>query len=284
MANNITVGILRALLTLDTAQFKSGMRESVTSAAKFEGQMRKIGGNLTQLGGQLTAAVTLPIVAAFGAATKAAVDFESSFAGVRKTVDASESEFKTISDSFRGLAKEIPVSVNEINRLGEAAGALGIPKEEIVDFAKVMAMLGVTTNVTSDQAAESIAKIQNIFGASGKFTEQFASTLVDLGNKGASTEAEILALATRIASAGNTVNMSQAQVLAFSSAIANVGMEAEAGGSAFSRVLLEMSKSVSAGGKELQAFASVAGMSSAQFATLFKTNAAGAVQAFVEGL
>ena len=284
MANNITVGILRALLTLDTAQFHQGMRESVGSAAKFEGQMRKLGGNLTQIGSTLTGAVTLPIVAAFGGAAKAAIDFESSFAGVRKTVDASQAEFATMAQQFRGLSKDIPVSVNELNRLGEAAGALGIPKAEIVDFSRVMAMLGVTTNVTSDQAAESIAKIQNIFGASGKFTENFASTLVDLGNKGASTEAEILALATRIASAGNTVGMTQPQVLAFSAAIANVGMEAEAGGSAFSRVVLEISKAVSAGGKDLQGFAQVAGMSSQQFATLFKTNAAGAMQAFVEGL
>lgn len=284
MATNITVGVLRALLTLDTAQFQSGMRESAGSAKKFEGQLRSIGGNLTQIGGTLTAAVTLPIVAAFGAATKSAIDFESSFAGVRKTVDASEAEFAAMSAQFRGLSKEIPVSVHELNRLGEAAGALGIPKEDVIEFAEVMAKLGVTTNVTSDQAAESIAKIQNIFGASGKFTEEFASTLVDLGNKGASTEAEILALATRIASAGNTVGMTQAQVLGFSSAIANVGMEAEAGGSAFSRVVLSISQAITAGGAELARFAQVAGMSTQQFATLFQTDAAGAVTAFIGGL
>jgi TP901 family phage tail tape measure protein len=284
VATNITVGVLRALLTLDTAQFQSGMRESAGSAKKFEGQLRSIGGNMTQIGGTLTAAVTLPIVAAFGGATKAAIDFESSFAGVRKTVDASEAEFAAMSEQFRGLSKEIPVSVHELNRLGEAAGALGIPKEDVIEFAEVMAKLGVTTNVTSDQAAESIAKIQNIFGASGKFTEEFASTLVDLGNKGASTEAEILALATRIASAGNTVGMTQAQVLGFSSAIANVGMEAEAGGSAFSRVVLSISQAITAGGAELARFAQVAGMSTQQFATLFQTDAAGAVTAFIGGL
>lgn len=284
MAGNITVGILRALLTLDTAQFHAGLREAGGSAKAFQSQMRAIGGNLSQLGSTLTASVTLPIVAVFGAATKAAIDFESSFAGVRKTVSGTEADFVEISKQFRMMSREMPISVHELNRLGETAGALGIPKQSIVDFTKVMAELGVTTNVTSDQAAESIAKIQNIFGASGKFTEQFASTLVDLGNKGASSEADILALATRIASAGNTVNMTQSQVLGFAAAIANVGMEAEAGGSAFSRVVLGISEAVSAGGADLARFAQVAGMSSAQFAALFKTNAAGAVQAFVEGL
>src|SRR5687768_13990539 len=121
------------------------MREAAGSASKFEGQIRKMGGNFTQLGTTLTGALTLPIVAAFGGAAKAAIDFESSFAGVRKTVDASEAEFSAISQQFKNLATRIPISVHELNRLGETAGALGIPKDKIVEFSEVMAKLGVTT-------------------------------------------------------------------------------------------------------------------------------------------
>lgn len=284
MANNITVGILRALLTLDSAQFESGMRDAAGSAKKFQADMQKLGTGFSNIGRQATAAFTLPLVAAFGTAAKAAIDFESSFAGVRKTVDASEAEFKVLEQQFRDLARTIPVNVNELNRLGEAAGALGIPKEEIADFTRVMAMLGVTTNVTSEQAANDIAKIQNIFGASGKATENFASALVDLGNKGASTEQEILALASRVASAGNTVGLSQAEVLGFAAAIANVGMEAEAGGSAMSKVFNEISGAVSAGGADLEKFAQIADMSAEAFGSLFRQDAAAATQAFIEGL
>ncbi len=284
MASNITVGILRALLTVDTAQWESGMRKASSSLSKFESDTRKLGQSVTSVGKDMTAAFTLPIVAAFGSAAKAAIDFESSFAGVRKTVDASEPEFKALEQQFRNLAKQIPINVNELNRLGEAAGALGIPKKEIADFTRVMALLGVTTNVTSEQAANDIAKIQNIFGAAGQDTERFASTLVDLGNKGASTEQEILALATRIASAGNTVGLTQAEMLGFSAAIANVGMEAEAGGSAMSRVLNDLSQAVSAGGRDLENFSRVAGMTAASFAKLFREDAATATQKFIEGL
>ncbi|MDP3720763.1 MAG: phage tail tape measure protein [Acidobacteriota bacterium] len=228
--------------------------------------------------------MSLPLIAIGAGVTKVAVDFESSFAGVRKTVDATEPEFAALAQGFRDLSKSIPINVNELNRLGEAAGALGIPKGEIVDFARVMALLGVTTNVTSDQAAESIAKIQNIFGAAGKDTERFASTLVALGNDGASTEDQILSLANRIASAGNAVGLSQGQVLGYASAIANVGIEAEAGGSAMSKTLIEISQAVSKGGADLAAFAKVAGVSSAVFAKAFKEDAADATRMFIEGL
>lgn len=281
---SIVVGTLRALLTADTAQFEAGIRKATSGLQAFSRDWGRVGQQMSTIGRSMTAAVTLPIVGAGVAATKLAMDFESSFAGVRKTVNATEVEFKQMSKAFRDLAKTIPVNVNELNRLGEAAGALGIPKKEIVDFARVMALLGQTTNVTADQAAESIAKIQNIFGAAGQDTDRFASTLVALGNDGASTEAQILEMATRIAGAGNVIGLRQGQVLGFASALSSVGLEAEAGGTAISRVFIDIASSVSKGGDQLTNFSHVAGLSTAEFSKMFKTDAAGAVTAFIEGL
>lgn len=282
--NSGVVGILRALLTLNTAEFEKGFKRADSSLKAFSREAKIIGQQATQLGQSLTRTITLPLVALGGAAAKAAIDFESSFAGVRKTVNATEAEFAAMAKQLRDLAKTIPVNVNELNRLAEAAGALGIPKDEIVDFARVMAMLGVTTNLTADQAAESIAKVQNIFGAAGKDTEKFASTLVALGNDGASTEEQILSMATRIAGAGNTIGLTQGQVLGFASALSSVGLEAEAGGTAISRVFIEMASAVQKGGAEVANFASVAGLGIAEFSRLFKDDAAAAVNAFVTGL
>lgn len=274
------------------AQETADKLKAVADASKHAAlATQQLGANISQVGTQmqgvgsaLSRTLTLPLVAIGAGATKVGIDFESAFAGVRKTVDATEPELQAMAQGFRTLAKEIPISVNELAKLGEAAGALGIPKGDILEFSRVMAELGVTTNVTSDQAAESIAKIQNVFGAAGKETEKFASTLVALGNEGASTEAEILALAQRISSAGNAVGLSQAQVLGFSSAIANVGIEAEAGGSAMSRVFVEIAQAVSKGGSSVAEFARVSGQSIEQFSKAFKTDAAGATTAFIEGL
>lgn len=278
------VGALRVILSADTAEFETAMQRVSGSAKAWSNDLGVIGRQATALGQNLTRTVTLPLLALGAGAAKVAIDFESSFAGVRKTVDATEPELAAMAQAFRDLSKDIPVNVNELNRLGEAAGALGIPKAEIVDFARVMAQLGVTTNLTSEQAASSIAKIQNIFGAAGKDTERFASTLVALGNEGASTESEILELGNRIASAGRAAGLTQGQVLGFASAIANVGIQAEAGGSAFSKVLNDMGQAVSKQGNELQKFANVAGMTGAQFTKLFREDAASAAQAFIEGL
>lgn len=278
------VGTLRAILTLDAAEFRTESAKVSASAKAFSKDFKAIGQQATSLGSTLTRTLTLPLAGLAVGAGKAAIDFESSFAGVRKTVNATEPEFAAMAQQFRNLAKEIPINVNELNRLGEAAGALGIPKAEIVDFSRVMGLLGVTTNLTADQAAESIAKIQNIFGAAGKETENFASTLVALGNDGASTESQIVEMASRIAGAGNAVGMTQGQVLAFASALSSVGIEAEMGGSAISRVFIDIASAVSEGGDAVDGFAQVAGMSIPAFSKMFKDDAAGAVDAFVRGL
>jgi TP901 family phage tail tape measure protein len=284
MADNAIVGILRVLLTADTAEYEAGLKSAQRTAKQLSSDFKSIGQQATALGQSLTRTLTLPLAALGAGAAKVAVDFESSFAGVRKTVDATDAEFVQMAQAFRDLAKEIPINVNELNRLGEAAGALGIPKAEIVDFSKVMAQLGVTTNLTADQAAQSIAEIQNIFRSAGKDTDRFAATLVDLGNKGASTEQDILSLANRLASAGLAIGLSQAEVLGFASAIANVGIEAEAGGSAISRVFSDISIAVSKGGDAVQSFAAVAGQSADAFSKLFRDDAAQAVRLFIEGL
>lgn len=284
MADNAIVGILRALLTLDTAEFEKGSRKGQDSAKALSKEFTKFGKDAEALGKTLTATLTLPLVGLAAGAAKLAIDFESSFAGVRKTVNATEPELQQLAMGFRELARTIPVNVNELNRLGEAAGALGIPKEEIIDFSRVMAMLGVTTNVTADQAAESIAQIQTQFNSAGKETENFASALVHLGNNGASTEAQILELTSRLASAGNAAGMSQADVLGFAAAMANVGINAEAGGTALSRTFNEINAAVARGGDDLEKFARIAGKSSADFAKLFREDAASAVEQFILGL
>jgi TP901 family phage tail tape measure protein len=284
MAQTSVIGILRILLQANTAQFDTDMRKASDAVKRTAKDMRQVGQSLTDVGSTLTKAFTVPIAGIAAASAKLAIDFESSFAGVRKTLDATEPELQAIAAAFRELAKTIPINVNELNKLGEAAGALGIPKEDVVDFARVMALLGETTNLTSEQAAESIAKIQNSFGAAGKDTDRFAATLVALGNDGASTESQIVEMAARIAGAGNAIGITQGEVLAFASALSSVGIEAEMGGSAISRVFVDIASAVSQGGKDLEGFAKAAGMSVESFSTLFREDAAQAVNAFIVGL
>src|SRR5688572_23054408 len=121
------------------------MKRVSSSANAWSKDLASIGKQATAVGSTLTKSLTLPILGLGLASIKAASDFESSFAGVRKTVDATEPEFAALAQGLRDMAKEIPTSVNELNAVAEAAGQLGIKKDDILEFTRTMADLGVTT-------------------------------------------------------------------------------------------------------------------------------------------
>ncbi|GAG90309.1 unnamed protein product, partial [marine sediment metagenome] len=66
--------------------------------------------------------MTLPVAILGGVAAKAAIDFESAFTGVRKTVTATEKEFDILKKGLMDLALVIPVSTTELFGVAEAAG------------------------------------------------------------------------------------------------------------------------------------------------------------------
>lgn len=224
------------------------------------------------------------VAGAAALSVRAASQFESSFAEVRKTVDTNERGFDRLEGGLRGLAKTIPISVNELNALAGQAGALGIASKDIVKFTRTAAELGIATDLSAEDAANALARLSNIMGTAPKDFRRLGSTFVQLGNDGASTEREIADMALRLAATGKQVGLNEAQVLSFSSALASVGIQAEAGGSAFSTAFSRMALAVEQNGKKLNQFADVAGMSGDEFAAAFKDNAALAMVAFTEGL
>ena len=243
-----------------------------------------VGRDMTAVGKSMTAAITVPIIAVGGFALKTGIEFESAFAGVRKTVDATEGELAELSDGIRAMAKEIPAAATEIAGVAEAAGQLGIETDNILGFTRVMIDLGEATNLSGEEAATALARLANITQMSQKDFDRLGSTVVALGNNLATTESEIVEMGLRLAGAGKQVGMTEAQILGFAGALSSVGIEAQAGGSAFSKVMVEMQLAVETGSAKLDEFANVAGMTSEEFSRAFKEDAAGAIIAFIEGL
>ena len=254
-------------------------------------KIQNVGKGLGTLGNTITSLSSPFTAIAVGAAT-AAISYESAFAGVRKTTNATEQEFKVMSDQIRAMAKEMPTSANQIASVVEIASQLGVAKESVVDFAKVMAQLGDATNLGAEEASTAIAHFMNVTGYAGKTAtpefsdavQRLGSTLVDLGNNTATTEADIMNMASRLGAAGYQVGMSQAQILALSAGLSSLGLASEMGGSAFSKLMVNMQVACANGGDSLEDFASVCGMTGGEFKQAFETDAYGAIVKFTEGL
>lgn len=266
---------------------KQAMVSTIAAEKSFKSlnaQIRTTSQSMKKLGKSMTFRVTLPLIALGVAAIKVGADFQSGFAGVEKTVDATDAELAVLKQGFKDLASEIPIAVEELLGIGEIAGQLGIANDQILDFTETIAMLGVTTNLSTEDAATSLARFSNITGLSQDKISNLGSTIVALGNSLATSEKDIVSMATRLAGAGSTIGLSEDQILAMAGALSSVGLEAEAGGSSFSKLFLQMSEAVATGNDELGKFAEVSGRSISEFKTLFRTDAVGAVQALLGGL
>lgn len=285
MANSAIVGILRALLTANTAEYQTAMRGAAESARMFSKDMKAIGLQATQVGSALTKTLTLPIIGVGGSVAKLAMDFQSSFANVRKTVEGSEGELNALAQVFRSMAKEIPATTDELNAIAALGGQMGVPITQLEHFTRNVAALGVAVDgISTEDAAAGLAQIGNATGTGTTKIAEMASSLVHLGNKSNATEADILEFTKRLVGAGHSVGMTVPEVMALGTAMANVGINAEAGGTAMSTVISKISNAVSHGGESLRAFAEVAGLSAEEFAAVWQRRPVEAIDLFVQGL
>lgn len=232
MANE--VGKIIYVIAGDNSQFQSDVAKTQSVAQGAAGAIQKI----------FAAISVTAIVAQIGNMVKAAVDagisFESAFAGVVKTVDATTEELAEMRQGLLDLSEVIPVSADELSGIAEAAGQLGIANKNILSFTEVMANLGVATNMTANDAATSLARMANITGMAQEDFDRLGSTIVALGNNMATTESEIVNMAMRLAGAGSQAGMSEAVIMSLAGALSSLGLEAEAGGSAISKVIVNM--------------------------------------------
>lgn len=223
------------------------------------------------------------VVAGLGASFSAGVEFESAFMGVEKTVNATDAELAQLRGDIREMSKEMPTSAAGLSEIAESAGQLGIQTENIAEFTRTMADLDVATNLSSEEGAAQMAQYANITGMAQDKFDELGSTIVDLGNNMATTEADIMNMGMRIAAAGSQVELSQDEIMGYAAALSSVGIEAEAGGTAFSKLLTNLQMAAETGA-DLEAYAQVAGMTGRQFKEAFEEDASTAINAFLQGL
>ena len=239
--------------------------------------------------------------AAFGAvaggmtiAAATASKFEESFVAVKKTLNIGpevknvEKAFDQIANSLITLSKLSPVTTKELSEIAAVGGQLGVSAKDIVAFTKVIQKLTVATNLGAEQAALSMARLQEITGSSVDELDNLGATLVDLGNNFAATESEIVNAAMQIATAtaqiSGTLNNAAVDALAFSTALRAIGQPAQAGATAIVRLMNEASSAVELGGTKLETFASVAGVTMTEFVRLFEIDSTKAIAMFIQGL
>lgn len=269
----------------------AGLQKAQSGLQGMGSTLRKTGGDVSKFGTRLTL-MSVPLIGIGAYSLKAAIDWESAFAGVIKTVDATTEELDILEQGLRDLAtgrtgspvaglKDAAVTLAGV---AEAAGQLGVATDDIIKFSEYMAVLGMATNVTAEEAAVLVAQFANITGMDLQDVDRFASAIVWLGNNAATTEKDILELSQRIAVAGEAAGMSEPQIAGLAAAALSLGFAPERAGTNLSMWLLDIVRIIGENSTELDQFAKIAGMDASGFKELWEADPTDGLIRFLEGL
>lgn len=281
----------------ETANAKKEYAELAQEMQQAESQAKHLASSMEQVQrpsnwthlktlGMTLSAVLTPAMERFGSyALQSATDIDTAYRNMRKTVQGSEGDFQKLKQSALEFSSVNFASADQILAIQAIGGELGVAIESLDTFAQTASNLDIATDLDAETAATALGQLDNILGDLNESTmPNFADSLVRLGNNGASTESQILDIATRIGSMASIVGMATPDMLALSSTIASTGQNAEAAGTAISKTMSFMETAVAAGGSTLSEIAATANMSADQFAAAWEKRPLEAITAFIKGL
>jgi TP901 family phage tail tape measure protein len=241
-----------------------------------------VGKGIQEFGKDFSLYVPAPLAALGGFAYNAATKYESAFAGVRKTVDGTEEDFESLNAGLLELSERTPLSYTDLAAIMEMAGQMGVEGvDNLLKYTETMAALGVSTNLSATDASMALAKFANITGTPIEEIDRLGAVIVALGNNYATTEADIVAMATKMASAGELAGLSETEIMALSAALSSMGIEAEAGGSAAAKLMKQMQVAAETGDTK---FADAMGLTAEGFKEMWDAGAADTMLAFFQSL
>lgn len=251
------------------------------AAARSVAGLRQMAANNAQqmqaMQGQLLGAVgaAYALSAAIRAPVRAAMEFESAMADVRKVVDFETPDgFRQMSDDIIDMTRNIPMAATEIASIVAAAGQAGMQGNELLKFAEMAAKVGVAFDVPANQAGESLAKIKTALGMTVAEVGLLSDAINHLSNTSASSAPDLLNFMQRVGSVGKQYGFTAEQTAALGSAMIAAGAPAEVAATSFRNVGRALAKGTSATKAQRTAFR-LLGLDSKQVAKSLNEDAVG---------
>jgi len=206
--------------------------------------------------------------------TNAYRSYETAFTSVERTiptlaasVGGAADEMRSLKDAFIGMSEEMPLSFEQLSQIATLGAQMGVSASGIVEFTKTVAQFAAITNISAETVAQKFGRIAELADVDYSQMNNLGSAVAFAGINAVATEAEILTLAESIAAVSNQAGLLPAEIIGVSTALASIGIQAEQARGVFTRVFADIDRAVSKGGKELGAFAEIAGMSADEFSS-----------------
>jgi TP901 family phage tail tape measure protein len=214
-------------------------------------------------------------------AVKAAVNFETKMAEVRKTTGFSADETKKFGEEILNMSKTLPVATDSLSDIASVAGQLGITgTQNILDFTKIIAMGNVALpefGGNAEALALSVSKAKNVFGFTVPESKNLLSAWNELSNTTSANALEISKFTDNLGGTAKLIGITAGETAALGAAIVSLGGDADASGTEAKSAFSEL-------GKNIEKAAKIAGVSTQEMKKRMDEDIIKAVQDINDGI
>jgi len=212
-----------------------------------------------------------------------AAKISDELADIQKTTGLTTAEVKELNKELQKI--DTRTSVSDLRQIAAVGGQFGVAQSDLADFVKAVDKINVALGDEFGGGAENVAaqlsKLRNIFtdiksDSIDKDLLNIGNAINALGNDGAATADVVADFANRIAGVGVPLGLTTGQVLGISATLQELGVTAERGGTAVSKILQKMTINVAD-------FAKIAGVSTREFSDLLNNDLFKAFELVVQG-
>jgi TP901 family phage tail tape measure protein len=195
------------------------------------------------------------LAAPFVMGTRAAIQFESAMADVRKVVNFdAPSQFREMGDDITKMSERLPMAANDIAKIVAAGGQSGIARGELLGFAQDAVKMGIAFDQTAEESGDMMAKWRTSFKMTQAEVVGLADRINYLGNTGPANAKQISDIVTRVGPLGEVAGVASGQIAAMGATMAGVGVEQEVAATGIKNFMLSLTKGSAATKSQAEAF------------------------------
>lgn len=240
--------------------------KSVEDFARMERNWRKLGDSAMRFGRQSLLAAGL-LIAPLVLFSKAAMDFEDKMADVGKTTGMQGAELEMFGDKLLEMSTKTRTSIDELLKIGEIGGQLGVAKNELLAFTdsanKFNVALGSDFSGGVEEAISSVGNIKALFAQTrdldiSDVIRRTGSAINELGAVGSGTSANITDFTLRLGALPDALKPSVQNTMALATALEEMGINSEIGARGIGDVITTAGANLPAFAKQMQMSADAA--------------------------
>lgn len=259
MARSLTVPTIFSAVDKMSKPLSKMSKNAGAAFAKMDRSMRKIQKTAFKTA-KVSAGIGIAIIAPLGLMANEAVKFEDKMADVAKTTGLAGKELIEFGDSLRKLSTRTRTSIEDLQKIAQIGGQLGISPDQLVAFTEAADKFNIAMGEDFggvEEAVAQVGKLKNLFQKTrdldiSDVINKAGSAINFLGAKGASTSASMTDFALGIGALPDALKPSIENTLALGAFLEELGIESKRGASGVTGLFLKAGADIGGFAKQME--------------------------------